>query len=429
MPDYTLSTQSPFYRNFDIFSIIIDTGVTSIGENAFASCSSVKDVTFHNTVTRISAHAFDGCTSLEIVEIPNSVTEIGACAFSYTALKYACLPESVKRVGSCAFMSCGKLTDVTITAPDCVINESADTFSNTTGVFNGLISGAKGSTAQKYAEANSYGFKAFGEEMPAKYFAFDADTGTVLSYNGNASEVVIPSKINGTDVKALGDFCFNGCSGLRTVTLPKGLTSIGDSAFAYCTNLQGVDIPKGVTALGESVFFDCIRLSHVTIPEGVEEIDKNAFQYSAIKSITIPKSSTGIGYLAFYQCDRLSEIVILNPSSFIYNDSETILNDTLYGFTGTIYAPESSTAHSYADKYKYNFVALEDLTSGDVNFDTHLDSSDAALILKQYAQVQGGSCGDFKESSKYVADFNTDGNIDSSDAALILKTYAENQAK
>ena len=62
---------------------------------------------------------------------------------------------------------------------------------------------------------------------------------------------------------------------------------------------------------------------------------------------------------------------------------------------------------------------------GDVNDDGSVDSSDAALILKDYAAVQGGGTSTLDNT---VADYNGDDAVDSSDAALILKAYADNQA-
>ena len=75
------------------------------------------------------------------------------------------------------------------------------------------------------------------------------------------------------------------------------------------------------------------------------------------------------------------------------------------------------------------FTITGGLELGDVNGDDSIDSSDAALILQQYALVQASKDGKFTQEQIDAADFNHDGNIDSSDAALILKTYAENQSK
>ncbi len=65
---------------------------------------------------------------------------------------------------------------------------------------------------------------------------------------------------------------------------------------------------------------------------------------------------------------------------------------------------------------------------GDVNADNSVDSSDAALILREYADTQAGNTGSFSAEQAALADYNGDDTIDSSDAALILKAYADHQA-
>lgn len=73
-------------------------------------------------------------------------------------------------------------------------------------------------------------------------------------------------------------------------------------------------------------------------------------------------------------------------------------------------------------------VTEDPVLIGDVNGDYSVDSSDAALILQHYANIQGNGDGTLSEAGRAVADFNNDDTIDSSDAALILKAYAEHQA-
>lgn len=77
------SPESPFYGTSKIKSVIIDNGITSIGDYAFYKCRSLTSITIPNSVTSIGSHAFCHCTSLTSVTIPNSVTSIGDYAFGY----------------------------------------------------------------------------------------------------------------------------------------------------------------------------------------------------------------------------------------------------------------------------------------------------------------------------------------------------------
>ena len=75
----------------------------------------------------------------------------------------------------------------------------------------------------------------------------------------------------------LGDYVFNGCSGLTSLTLPSSVTEIGEHAFLNCRGLTNFTIPSGVTSIGQGAFFCCYGLISLTIPSSVTAIGSQAF--------------------------------------------------------------------------------------------------------------------------------------------------------
>ena len=107
----------------------------------------------------------------------------------------------------------------------------------------------------------------------------------------------------------LGDYVFNDCSGLTSLTLPSSVTKIGEYAFENCIGLTSLTLPSSVTEIGEHAFLNCRGLTNFTIPSGVTSIGTSAFFccYGLI-SLTIPSSVTSIGGFAFNDCSGLTSI-------------------------------------------------------------------------------------------------------------------------
>ena len=86
------------FRNQAIRSYIIPSSVTSIGDSAFAGCSSLSNIAIPSSVNSIGDKAFWNCCSLSSIVIPNSVTSIGDRAFdncSSFLIKYISIPKNV----------------------------------------------------------------------------------------------------------------------------------------------------------------------------------------------------------------------------------------------------------------------------------------------------------------------------------------------
>ena len=136
-----------------------------------------------------------------------------------------------------------------------------------------------------------------------------------------SGDIIIPEKVKGNDgveyvVTSLGASCFEGCSGLTSITIPSSVTSLSESCFKGCGGLTSITIPSSITSLGESCFSGCRGLTSITIPSSVTSLGASCFwDCRGLTSITIPSSVTSLGENCFAYCTSLTSITI--PSSVI----------------------------------------------------------------------------------------------------------------
>ena len=309
-------------------SVAIPDGVTNIGNSAFEGCSALTSVTIPGSVTNIGDSAFSGCSALTSVTIPDGVTNIGNSAFSgCSSLTSVVFPDGVTRIGDGAFFDCSGLTSVTI--PEGVTRIGNSVFSGCSGLTSVTISASamsidgsafEGCGAIRRVELNCDLRNLDGEELRfVDLFAGSRE---------HVTEVVL-----GTGVTSIGDGAFEGCSRLRSVTIPDSVTRIGNGAFEGCvgalfdtTSIPGVHLVdgwavgwnvgiaedldlSGVRGLADGAFCGCGWLVSVRIPDGVTSIGDSAFSgCSGLTSVAIPNSVRRIGDRAFEGCEAIQRV-------------------------------------------------------------------------------------------------------------------------
>jgi len=280
-------TTAPWGNYSDyIQTVSISYGLTSVGEYAFSSCTSLTSISIPGSVTEIGLCAFFDCHSLEsiIVEEGNSVYHSNGNCLIETKTKtlivgcnYSIIPSdgSVASIGDNAFYDCSSLT--TISIPDGVT-----------------------------------------------YIGQNAFTCTSLT------SVTIPGS-----VRYIDDLAFDGCRNLTSVEFSEGLEGIGMSAFCCCTSLTTLTLP-GSLINAYMAFEGCSSLTTVTFLDGAEKIDAGMFcDCTSLTSVIIPNSVTDIWEGAFSGCNALSDIYYFGTETEwnnidIIDDNDPLFNATIH---------------------------------------------------------------------------------------------------
>ena len=166
----------------------------------------------------------------------------------------------------------------------------------------------------------------------------------------------------------LGNYAFEGCSELTSLTIPSSVTSIGWGAFEGCSGLTSLTIPSSVTEIGYHAFYGCSGLTSLTIPSGVTSIGNYAFYgCSGLTSLIIPSGVTSIGKWAFRGCSGLTSIYVY-PENLpelgidIFNGCDA-KNCTIYVPKGTYDAYKSSEFGYFEKIVEFDATGIDKVTT------------------------------------------------------------------
>ena len=358
MYDYTgePGSVSPFAGKTDIKSVVIEDGITSVGDMSFDGCSGINSVSLAGTVSTIGINAFKDCTGLQSFEIPNSITELGRLAFSgctgitsiklpkvlskigenafenCTALNKVNIPENVKTIGNSAFKGCLGLTDLTIAEGVQVISDSS--FMNCSGLTEVEIPDSVTTISNRaFAGCNNLTTAHIGSGVKTigTYLFNNASKLTDVYYNGTEADwnSITINTPNSNLISATKHFyqpnIKNGTCGdsvsWNLDTLTGALTISGTGAMPdysavddpeytqHKNSIKSIVIKNGITSIGKYAFYDLPSVTDVSIPDSVTKIDEKAFkQCVALKNVTIGSGVTSIESEAFDSCSSLSSV-------------------------------------------------------------------------------------------------------------------------
>ena len=271
--------------------IIIDKGVTSIGDYAFYQCSELKYAYVSETVNKVGNGAFSQCRKFNDITFNGELESLGREAFIYCQdLRNITIPNGIKRIQFAAFGHCENLEKIKIP--------------------NGV------EVIEQYSFVECLNLKEF--VMPDSVTEVEW-----LTFQGckNLEKIILSSKL-----KTIEGSLFEGCKSLKEIEIPESVESIGGSAFKDCESLSKITIPENVNSIADGLFEGCKSLQAIEVDKdniSYVSIDGILFNSSRDTLICYPASKSNLSYEilvgvktiafhAFDPCCNLQEITSFN---------------------------------------------------------------------------------------------------------------------
>ena len=198
----------------------------------------------------------------------------------------------------------------------------------------------------------SWNAPAAPKEAPASDFEYkrDGKSVTLTKYKGNASELIIPEKIDKFTVTELGEKLFEKNTSLVRVSIPDTATRLGESVFDGCTNLESVKMSKNIERMGTASFRGCSKLTEIsfpkklavgiwmfngsdslgtlitgdgaqllrigmdiheyTVPASVRDVERCSFENAPIERVVFEEGTVHLRRGAFYNCRKLTSVTL-----------------------------------------------------------------------------------------------------------------------
>ena len=267
--------------------------ITVVGERAFYYCTTLRSIDL-SAVTKIGKEAFrmilpgnsTGSTQLESVGDTKNLTDIGASAFNAcSSLKRIDLSK-LETVGAGAFSGCSALAEINSSLsalseiPDNLFSDCLELQTSIT--LPAVIGAGAFSNCRKMEIASSD----FEKVTSIGNFAFlqcwkvtgDISLKRIETLGNQAfkNTKITSVDMTGAPLAKIDDNCFNGCTGLKTVTISENTTTIGRGVFSGCESITEFHLLSKEPATVYGSTFTGTDSYIIYVPKGYVETYKNA---------------------------------------------------------------------------------------------------------------------------------------------------------
>lgn len=358
-PDNWTSIPNHFcYKMSQLSSVDFGNGLTALGWQVFAGCSSLTSVTIPSNVRTLTNYCFyqSGVTSvtgmnrsdlivennafaeskLQTADISNWTNVPGGCFINCSDLETVILGEGLTTIRANAFQNCTSLTSISLPSTLTVMENYAFSGTGLSALPDGMHDMTFGSSIFK--------------DTPITSVTFPAGLTKTGDYMFSGCSLLTSADL--VDVETLAEGTFSGCSSLVDVDF-SSVETLKKYAFINCTALVCAVLPNTLTRMYEHIFDGCSSLETVDIGTGLRTMDACCFQYDnnlatlIIRASSVPElkntlnSSSKAKIPLIYVPDSLVEDYKLSPVWSNYSSYFRPLSDY-----GRIPPPESSADYS-----------------------------------------------------------------------------------
>ena len=417
----TWKSDSPFFENRDIKTIIVGDGITSLGNNIFNACYNVTSITLPEGLTSIGYCATTFFEKMESIDIPSTVTSLGVGTFSnWQKLKSVTIPEGVTSIPKSAFYSCFALKSLTLPQNITSVGDMAFLSAGLNDLF--VKSGVDITSSELNSTANVWRYEVLANQTGApegktlvKITAHDQGTATTVPCNMNDSRYIVDS-VDVDGVTVAHNYNNNKCTVCGAPKPTPGINVSVEDAFLSGTKIPIiVDVSDNANGTVSTTVNG--KEYDATVSDGAACIDVDA---QPVGNYTVTVSYSGDSQhnaatsspVSFYVYGRCGE----NAYYRVTGENNDVLQ--IYG-TGDMWDYNYIDGSPFADIKNITSVTVENGVTGigecafydcfkypSINPNTNPESAPSVTLADSVAKIGSNAF-----ESAYIKSINIPGNV------------------